>query len=49
MYLIKNGVPWDVAFGLFEDELLAAAVVMKEFESGRTFDWSSMTFLETDS
>lgn len=45
MWLIKNGVPYDVAFSYTAEERFAACVVMSEFE-GKTFDWEAMAFKE---
>jgi hypothetical protein len=38
LYLVKNGVPFDVAFSLPVDERLAYVVVFGTLE-GKTFDW----------
>ena len=45
LYLVKNGVPFDVAFGSSDDWALAAYVVFGEYE-GNEFDWASMTWQE---
>jgi hypothetical protein len=36
--LVKNGVPFDVAFSLLEEERLAWIVALGTLE-GREFDW----------
>lgn len=38
MWLVKNGVPYDVAFEMSDAERLAHVVVLGEFE-GNKFDW----------
>ncbi|MGO4151509.1 hypothetical protein [Cupriavidus sp. YAF13] len=45
MLLIKNGVPYDVAFSYTAEERFAACVVMREFD-GEKFDWEAMAFRE---
>jgi hypothetical protein len=45
-WVIKNGVPFDVAYSLDEEELWAYSIVFAQFENGgKEFDWSSMRFL----
>jgi len=41
MYLVRNGVPWDVAESWSDDERLAAAIVAGEFD-GSSWDWDRM-------
>lgn len=43
LWLVKNGVPYDVAFALQPHERMAHAIVFGEFE-GNEFDWSAMRF-----
>lgn len=40
LYLVRNGVPFDVAFCLPADERLAWVVAMGRFE-GLEFDWAT--------
>jgi hypothetical protein len=40
LYLVRNGVPFDVAFALPVDERLAWVVAMGRFE-GLDYDWST--------
>lgn len=46
LWLVHNGVPFDVAFSLQERERLAFAIAFSSFE-GRKFDWDDMRFRET--
>jgi hypothetical protein len=39
LYLVRNGVPFDVAFSLPERERLAWVVIFGTL-AGQTFDWS---------
>lgn len=41
MYLVKGGVPYDVAFAADEARALAMYVVLGEFE-GNTWNWPEM-------
>ncbi len=45
LYLVRNGVPFDVAFSLGERERLAWAVVFGRLD-GRVFDWSTERWVE---
>jgi hypothetical protein len=45
MWLIKHGVPFDVAFQMDDVPRTAMCIVCSEME-GNTFDWHSMTFKE---
>ena len=38
LWLVRNGVPFDVAFSLGDEERLAWVVIFGRFEGG-TFDW----------
>jgi hypothetical protein len=40
LWIVKNGVPWDVALGLDSIERMAFVVIFGGFEGGE-FDWSS--------
>ncbi len=41
LFLVRNGVPFDVAFSLPEDERLAYVVALGTL-AGNTFDWQAM-------
>jgi hypothetical protein len=41
LFLVRNGVPFDVAFSLDSDMRLAWCVVIGELE-GRVFNWPAM-------
>ena len=47
LYLIKNGIPFDVAMSLQEHEVLAYAIIFGKIDGGK-WDWSSMSW-STDS
>jgi hypothetical protein len=40
LFLIKNGIPFDVAFSLEPAELKAWGIVFNQFEGAR-YDWKS--------
>lgn len=40
LFLVKNGIPFDVAFSLDDIERLAWVVIMGEFQ-GLTFNWET--------
>ena len=44
LWLVKNGVPYDIATNLDDDDLLAHVIVMGEFE-GQLWSWSSMAWV----
>ncbi len=46
LYLVKNGVPFDVAFSLPADERLAWVVVIGTLD-GRSFDWQAHCWKDT--
>jgi hypothetical protein len=46
LYLVRNGVPFDVAFSLSESERLAWIVAFGTLD-GREFDWFAMRWKET--
>ena len=48
LWLIKNGIPYDVAFGLSDERRTAWAIVFSEFEGGK-FDWLNWQWKETQS
>jgi len=41
LWLVKNGVPYDVAFNMGEADILAHMIVFASFE-GTNFDWRRM-------
>jgi hypothetical protein len=41
LYLVRNGVPFDVAFSLPEDERLAFLVALGTLQC-RDFDWAAL-------
>jgi hypothetical protein len=43
LWLVKHGIPFDVAFELDDVTRAAWCIVFSEME-GRTFDWSTMSF-----
>lgn len=45
LLLCGKGVPYDVAFALYEHELLAYTVIVGE-QAGGQFDWSSMSWMD---
>jgi hypothetical protein len=44
LWLVKNGVPFDVAFGLDETTRTGWAIIFSEQSSGKDFNWNRMTF-----
>lgn len=42
LFLVKHGVPWDVANGLDADERAAFVVMVVEGEGGHTFNWRTL-------
>jgi hypothetical protein len=45
LYLVRNGVPFDVAFSLDRRERLAWVVIFGTFDGG-SFDWMSETWVD---
>ena len=45
LWLVKNGVPFDLAMELGDAESLAFGVIFGGFE-GRAFDWKNMHWIE---
>ncbi len=46
-WVIKHGVPFDVAHSLYDHELLAYTINFSRFENGNlTWDWAEMKFIE---
>lgn len=43
LWLVRNGVPYDVAFSLSDTERAAYCIVFSKFE-GAKFNWDTMTF-----
>jgi hypothetical protein len=46
LYLVRNGVPFDIAVSLSEDERLAWIIAMARLD-GMEFDWSTRGWVET--
>ncbi|MDA8112643.1 MAG: hypothetical protein M0T83_09335 [Nitrospiraceae bacterium] len=44
-YLVKNGVPFDVACSMEDEDLVAWEIAFGELDGG-TFNWSRMQFEE---
>lgn len=44
MWLVRNGIPFDVAFAIDGIKRTAWAITFSEFESGKTFKWSKWEF-----
>jgi len=45
--VVKNGVPFDVAHCLDEQELLAYGIIFGQFENGnKEWDWDRKTFID---
>jgi hypothetical protein len=45
LWLVKNGVPFDVAFSLGNKERVAWSIIMSEHE-GAKFNWETFNFVE---
>ena len=45
LWLVKNGTPWDVAFGVDEKLRMAMSISFSQME-GRVYNWNSMRFEE---
>ena len=46
LWLVRNGIPFDVAFGVDDVTRAAWCIVFSEMEGNR-FDWSRMQFEES--
>lgn len=44
--LVRQGVPFDVAMSLEWDELMGWNVIMGELESGKKFNWFTLSWPE---
>jgi hypothetical protein len=44
LWLVKNGIPFDVAFSLDWPEIVGWSVVFAEKESGKKFNWATKKF-----
>jgi len=44
LYLVRNGVPFDVAFSLPSDERTAFIIALGSLE-GHTFDWEAQSWV----
>lgn len=47
LWLVKNGVPFDVAFSLDEAERLGWSIIFGQFEGGE-WDWNSRSWRRKD-
>lgn len=45
--MVKNGIPFDVAFSLDDTTRTAWSIIMAELE-GQEFDWDTMDFKKDD-
>ena len=45
LFLVRNNIPFDVAFSLDQDERTAWVVVLGELD-GRTYDWEAMQWAD---
>jgi hypothetical protein len=43
--LVKNGVPWDVAFALEPDERMGMVIIIGRMDGG-DFDWNSGSWVK---
>ena len=41
LWIVKNGVPWDLAETWTDEQVLAASIVLGELEGGARFNWDS--------
>jgi len=46
LWLVKNGVPFDVAFSLSQKDRAAWSIIMSEHE-GAKFNWTHFAFEES--
>lgn len=46
--MVKNGVPFDLAFSLGETERAAFCIIFGEIDGGK-FDWQQMEFTKAES
>jgi hypothetical protein len=44
LFLVHNGVDFDLAFQLDDVTRTAYCIALTEIETGKTFDWDSMSF-----
>lgn len=45
MWLIRHGIPFDVAFGLDDNTRTAFSIIVSE-QGGAEFDWNAMRYKE---
>jgi hypothetical protein len=45
LWLVRNGVPWDEAMAMPDEERFAYAVIFSSFE-GLEFDWDAQRYKE---
>jgi hypothetical protein len=48
LWLVHNGIPFDLAFRLEEEVRTAMSIIFSQFH-GAKFDWSTMAFEEAGS
>jgi len=46
LWLVRNGVPFDVAFGVDAITRTAWCLMFSEMETGREFNWNTLKFEE---
>lgn len=46
LWLVRNGIPFDVAFTLNDITRTAFSIVFSELDSGKTFNWHTGEFQE---
>lgn len=47
LYLVKNGIPFDVAFSLDDVETKAFLITLAELD-GHRYDWQNGSFIKND-
>lgn len=46
LWLVKNGIPYDLVHLMEDWELFAHTIVFSQFENGEEFDWDTMSFVK---
>jgi hypothetical protein len=44
LWLIKNGIPFDIAHSLDWSEIIGWSITLSELESGKKFNWTTKRF-----
>ena len=44
LWLVKNGIPFDVAFSVDDTKCTAWSIAFYEFESGKAYNWTTLEF-----